>query len=166
MRNVLINERGQVSLEKSTFTTKQDYDYYMNKVESVYVGDCGLDGLTFTEPSLCKPQFADECDLSQIVRRFLKTGELPAMRSTPEISDATNQPTDLFEALEPAVRIRQAFDQLPLEERNRFNNDPEAWAAEQLAPKPAQEPPTEPQDEPKAPQLTPQSEPSTEPPKA
>ena len=66
--------------------------------------DCGLDGLTFTKPSLTKPQFADECDLSLIVRRFLRTGQLPDSVSRPQIEDATDMPSDFFGALEPAVK--------------------------------------------------------------
>lgn len=108
--------------------------------------DCGLDGLTFKEPSLCQPQFADECNLSLIIKRFLKTGELPNTVARPTIDSALDAPSDLFEALEPAVRLRQTFDQLPLEERNRFNNDPEAWAVYELAEKPAQKVQEKPED--------------------
>lgn len=92
--------------------------------------DCGLDGLTFTQPSLCKPQFAAECDLGGIVKRFIRTGELPQMRQRPTIQDALNIPDDFFEAMRPATEVRQAFDQLPLDVRNKFNNDPELWFAD------------------------------------
>lgn len=102
----------------------------MAKVEVKVVSDCGLDGLTFHLPSRTKPQFASDCDLSTIVRRFLKTGELPQLHHKPEISDATVVSDNLFDALEPAVKARQEFDQLPLEERNKYNNDPEAWVAD------------------------------------
>lgn len=114
----------------------------MSTKSIVKATDCGLDGLTFTEPSLCKPHFADDCDLANIVRRFLKTGEHPQMVSRPTISDATNAPTDFFAAWDPVVKVRQAFDQLPIEERNRFNNNPEVWAEEMAkqAEKGSQEP--------------------------
>lgn len=94
--------------------------------------DCGLDGLTFTQPSLAKPQFADECNIGNIVKRFIRTGELPQMRQRPTIADATNIPDDFFEAMRPAVEVRQAFDQQPLEVRNKFNNDPELWFADEV----------------------------------
>lgn len=94
--------------------------------------DCGIDGLTFTQPSLCKSQFADECDLGGIVKRFIRTGELPQFKQRPTIEDATNLPDDFFEAMQPATEVRQMFDQLPLEVRNKFNNDPELWFADEV----------------------------------
>lgn len=100
----------------------------------VKVIDCGLDGLTFTEPSLCKPQFADDCDLSIIIRRFLKTGELPQSQVKTSLPDGFDLSQNVFEVIEPAVKLRQEFDQLPLDERNRFNNDPESWISEKFAP--------------------------------
>ena len=42
---------------------------------------CGIDGLTFTQPSLVKPQFAEDADIGNIVKRFTKTGQLPAFVS-------------------------------------------------------------------------------------
>lgn len=97
--------------------------------------DCGIDGLTFKRPSLVKPQFADECDLKGIVKRFLKTGQLPAVNSRPTISSDENLP-DSFQALMDATTsVRQQFDVLPLEVRNLYNNDPEAWLNAQETPK-------------------------------
>lgn len=89
--------------------------------------DCGLEGLTFNMPSRVKPQFADECNLSLIIQRFLKTGQLPniAQRQTLE-SDAGVSP-DLFENLDIARRMTERFEALSLEERNRYNNDPLTW---------------------------------------
>lgn len=89
--------------------------------------DCGLKGLSFNDPSLTKLQFAADCDLSNIVKRFIKTGELPNQVSRPTIGDASELPSDFFAALSPAVQAAQAFEQLPLEVRNEFNNDPVAW---------------------------------------
>lgn len=113
--------------------------------------DCGLDGLTFTKPSLTKPQFADECDLSLIVRRFLRTGQLPETVSRPQIKDATDMPSDFFGALEPAVKAQQQFDALPLEVRNSFNNDALQWfeaAVKAAGDKPADKPAESPADKP------------------
>lgn len=89
--------------------------------------DCGLEGLTFNMPSRVKSQFADECNLSLIIQRFLKTGQLPniVQRQTLE-SDAGVSP-DLFENLDLARRMTEQFEALPLEERNRYNNDPLNW---------------------------------------
>lgn len=89
--------------------------------------DCGLDGLTFNDPSLCKPHFAAECDLALIVKRFLKTGQLPQFAERPTIESDEGYPTDLFELQQTLIDARAKFDSLPLEVRNRFNNDPSAF---------------------------------------
>ena len=127
--------------------------------------DCGLDGLTFTKPSLTKPQFADDCDLSVIVRRFLRTGQLPDTPSRPQIDDATEMSPDFFEALEPAVKAQQQFDLLPLEVRNRFNNDALLWfeeAVKAAGDKPADKPAEPPVDKPGQPSVDKPGQPSVD----
>lgn len=96
----------------------------MSKLRS---SDCGLQGLTFEDPSLCKPQFASECDLALIVKRFLKTGQLPQFAERPTIESDDGYPNDLFELQQTLIDARSKFDSLPLEVRNRFNNDPSAF---------------------------------------
>lgn len=89
--------------------------------------DCGLSGLTFTEPSLTKPQFAKECDLHTIIDRFMRTGQLPASSPRPTIDDATGSPGSFDELMQNAVAVQQSFDALPADERAKFDNDPAVW---------------------------------------
>lgn len=89
--------------------------------------DCGMEGLTFTQVSLVKPQFASECDISNIISKFMRTGQLPAMSDRSVIQSTEGLPDNFQDLIDSMTRVRQQFDQLPLEERNKFNNNPEAW---------------------------------------
>lgn len=91
--------------------------------------DCGLTGLTFTQPSLVKPQFAADCDLHNIIDRFMRTGQLPPSHERPSIEDATTLPDNFQDVMDTAVKVRQQFDMLPAEEREKFGDDPDAWLA-------------------------------------
>lgn len=91
------------------------------------MSDCGLTGLTFTEPSLTKPQFAKECDLHTIIDRFMRTGQLPASSPRPTIDDATGAPGSFDELMQNAVAVQQSFDALPADERAKFDDDPAVW---------------------------------------
>lgn len=91
--------------------------------------DCGLAGLTFTQPSLVKPQFAADCDLHNIIDRFMRTGQLPPSHARSSIADATTLPDNFQDVMDSAVKVRQQFDMLPVDEREKFGNDPDAWLA-------------------------------------
>lgn len=115
------------------------------------MSDCGLGGLTFTEPSLTKPQFAKECDLHTIIDRFMRTGQLPASSPRPTIDDATGSPGSFDELMQTVVSVRQTFDALPEEERAKFDNDPDAWLQAQLedsVKKPEEKPAETPEEKP------------------
>lgn len=111
------------------------------------IHDCGS-GLSCNDPSLTKVQFANDCDLRQIVRRFLKTGTLPAMQNRQTIFSTDGLPSDFGSLIDSTTRVRQAFDQLPLAERNRYNNDPEAWIIAQTSLETPSETPVETPSEP------------------
>lgn len=123
--------------------------------------DCGLDGITFKEPSLCRPERAAECDISNIVNRFMRTGELPQMVQRPTIDTTDGLPSSYEEMMQTTTAVRQRFDALPLEERNKYNNDPLAWI-ESLG-KDADPPatPAEPPATPTEPPATPAEPPAT-----
>ncbi len=124
------------------------------------MSDCGLDGLTFKLPSRCKPQFAADCDLHTIVERFMKTGQLPQSPNRQPIEGDFTQVDDFQQIQDRCAALRQQFDQLPLEVRNQFNNDPVAWFEHMSQPEPESKPEPEPKPEPK-PELKP--EPKQEP---
>lgn len=89
--------------------------------------DCGITGKTFKSPSFAKPQFAADCDLKNIVNRFLKSGVAPNFVQKPTIQSTENMPKSFEEANQIATETKQAFDALSLEERNKYNNDPVSW---------------------------------------
>lgn len=91
--------------------------------------DSGLDGLTFKRPSLVKVQFADECDISLIVKRFVRTGELPnlAVKTPLKIADATMLPEDFQALQEHTVAAVRLFESEPLALREFFNHDPSKY---------------------------------------
>lgn len=87
--------------------------------------DSGLTGLTFKRPSLVKIQFADECDLSLIVKRFVRTGELPnlVVKSPLKIADTTMLPEDFQALQEQQVAAVRLFESEPLELQELFHHD-------------------------------------------
>lgn len=114
--------------------------------------DCGLTGLTFKEPSLCKVQFASECDLTRIVNSFLRTGQLPATTSrVPITSDMSNAPQSIFEVHDALRLANAAFDRLPIEVRNLYQNNPVMFYSdfENLSEKFKQSAPPDPEPDPK-----------------
>ncbi|AZL82984.1 hypothetical protein [Apis mellifera associated microvirus 15] len=80
---------------------------------------------TGTESKVQQHQL-EETDINVIVRRFTKTGELPAARLPPAFGDFSNAPT-FFQAQMIIREAQEAFDALPVEVRNRFRNDPAAF---------------------------------------
>lgn len=101
--------------------------------------DCS-DGLTFKRPSLVKVQFADECDLSKIISKFMRTGELPNLSVKKPLNiDATNLSEDFQAFQEWKVNLSNAFEAEPLEVREAFQHDVERWAEFKALPEEQQE---------------------------
>lgn len=68
-------------------------------------------------------QFAEECDINTIVRRFGLTGELPETFAMPVSGDFT-EVVDFQSAMNVVRAAEEAFMQIPAETRARFANDP------------------------------------------
>lgn len=83
-------------------------------------------GLKCEDESLAKQQFAEECDINTIVRRFRITGELPSNVRMPTYGDFT-EVTDFHSAMNAVAAARESFEAMPAEVRARFNNDPGAF---------------------------------------
>lgn len=79
-------------------------------------------GLTCGEPTLAQQQFADECDINTIMKRFGQTGELPQVRA-PQYGDFTAV-TDYHSAMNAVRQAQESFAALPAEVRARFGNEP------------------------------------------
>lgn len=78
------------------------------------------------DPKDCvtQQQFAEECDINTIVRRFGLTGELPEDVRVPVSGDFTGI-TDFTSAMLAVRSAQEAFLELPAELRARFENDPQ-----------------------------------------
>lgn len=83
--------------------------------------------LEFEMPSLTEQHHKDDCDVNQILKRFLKTGILDSRNvKTPLYGDFSGAPSDYRQAVELLNEARARFMNLPAEVRERFGNDPGA----------------------------------------
>lgn len=100
------------------------YNYDMNEAGDESGIDCLFDRETGeTTPSKTQQQFAEECDINTIVRRFNLTGQLPTGVRMPTFGDFENVPT-YQEAMNAIRAADEAFMEMPAEVRARFSNDP------------------------------------------
>lgn len=80
-------------------------------------------GLQCDDVTLTKQSFKDECDINQIVDRFLKTGALPENVAVPQFGDFDTV-NDYQSALAIVMAADEAFMSFPHDFRARFSNDP------------------------------------------
>lgn len=88
------------------------------------------------EPSRTLSQFADECDINKVIRRYgsLENYETMLMASgkvrteRPQYGDFTNIP-DFLEAQNTVAKATQLFEVLPARVRDDFANDPAKFLA-------------------------------------
>lgn len=73
-----------------------------------------------------KQAFAEECDVNRIMRRYVKTGELPVGGRVASYGDFSG-PAELLEARALIVRAEAQFAALPATVREKFKNDPAAF---------------------------------------
>lgn len=78
--------------------------------------DCSEDGQT-------RQEFADECDINVLMRRYETTGIMPGDASLMQYGDFTQLP-DFMTAMNTVARANEAFAALPAAVRRRFGNDP------------------------------------------
>lgn len=76
--------------------------------------------------SLTNQSDAPECDINNIMARYLKTGLLPQSYATPFYGDASALPT-FMEAQQILINANLAFESLPAKIRDRFHNSPEKF---------------------------------------
>lgn len=77
-------------------------------------------------PPRTKQDFREECDVNQILRRFMKTGEMPVPNATPRYVDAASLP-DLQTSLHIMQEAEAHFLKLPAQVRKHFDNNPQAF---------------------------------------
>ena len=86
-------------------------------------------GVVFNAPTLCQQHFRDECDINNIMARFMKTGLLPSVNSgSYDFFDAGESLT-YHDACNLIAKADEVFGSLPASVRARFNNDPGEYLA-------------------------------------
>lgn len=79
------------------------------------------------EHSMTREEFAEECDINNIMARYQVTGMLPANVKQPVYYDFTEMPEDLFGVLSMMDKAQEAFMSLPAQIRREFDNDPKRF---------------------------------------
>lgn len=74
------------------------------------------------EEGRTKQSFKDDCDINFIVKKYVKSGQMPYIRENGVYADHTA--TDLFESMQIVAKSKTMFEELPAAIRNRFENDP------------------------------------------
>ena len=92
-----------------------------------------------SEPSRTDPQYKDDCDANNIIRRFDKTGVITHVSKIgAQFADVSDIP-DLLEGMERIEKAKQSFMEVPAKIRSRFDNDVSKFYAFASDPKNAEE---------------------------
>lgn len=94
-----------------------------NNYDRVEVSDAAAFAAPDDEVSKTVQADKADADINVIVKRWLKTGQVPASARLPTYGDFTG-PADYQQALNVVEEADFAFAQLPAELRDRFGNDP------------------------------------------
>lgn len=80
----------------------------------------------FFEPSRTQQHFKDECDIDRILKKYSATGFLvdPLVPRREPLFGDFSESMSFMEAQTRIARVREAFDSLPSQIRDRFGNDP------------------------------------------
>ncbi|AXH75473.1 MAG: internal scaffolding protein [Microviridae sp.] len=97
------------------------------KLSSAFVAHDAVD-VDFTEPSRTRQEFAEECDINNIMKRFEATGAVNHFNQVgPRYLDLSEGVPELREALDLVRASNEAFMSLPARVRAEFDNDPVAF---------------------------------------
>lgn len=77
----------------------------------------------FTQPSMTKQSFRDECDIRKIMARMTRGIPPPGQAGSPIYADFTSV-DDFLDAQTKLKEAAERFDQLPARIRSRFRNSP------------------------------------------
>nr|QJB20737.1 MAG: internal scaffolding protein [Microvirus sp.] len=80
-------------------------------------------GIVNDMPSMTQQHFKDECDVNNIIAKFVRTGVLPANCRPGDYFDCSNI-TDYQDCLNRVLEAQANFEALPSELRKHFQNDP------------------------------------------
>lgn len=82
----------------------------------------------FSKLSRTKQSDLESCDINNILRRYVKTGELAGIKSNPIFGDFSSS-VDFKESMELVIFAQEQFAALPARVRDRFNNSPAEFLA-------------------------------------
>ena len=82
----------------------------------------------FTEPSLTKQEFKDECNINNIMDKFQRTGQVDHYAAYAPHYGEISQGT-LADAMEVVCSAEDMFNDLPSSIRKRFRNEPGEFLA-------------------------------------
>ncbi|MGL5408551.1 MAG: hypothetical protein ACRDAP_07530, partial [Shewanella sp.] len=96
-------------------------------------------GLVFSEPSHTQQQYAQECDINQIVARAMRGGDVTVFSNAErgEYYDTTTA-GDFTYAMQLMTEVRSDFESLPSNIRANFANDLETYVRFMSDPRNAQ----------------------------
>lgn len=79
------------------------------------------------EPSKTQQQFAEQCDINNIMKKYKQTGEITHLnKKTGIYGDFSNMPS-YQEALHTVIKAEQEFMTLPADVRKKFDNNPQQF---------------------------------------
>lgn len=79
---------------------------------------------TFEKPSKTDQSWKEDCDVNNIIRKFLKTGTITHVNNKKSAYADVSEIPDLLEAVLQIKDAQDIFDGLPSDIRKRFNNSP------------------------------------------
>lgn len=81
-------------------------------------------GIINDEPSMTQQHFEHECNINNIMCRYMKTGILPdpLSSSSPTYADVSDFPS-FEEAQNKLCRVKECFEGLPSEQRRQFGDN-------------------------------------------
>lgn len=99
------------------------------KLSSMFVAHDPVD-VDFNEPSRTRQEFADECDINVLMKKFEATGVVSHVNERqPMYLDLSDGVPDLREALDVVRAATESFMSLPARARAEFDNDPVKFVA-------------------------------------
>lgn len=76
------------------------------------------------EKSMTQQQFKDECDINNIMQKYVTTGEFSHATKKQGVYADFSGIRDYQQMVETVMYAQEAFDLLPAKVRSRFRNDP------------------------------------------
>lgn len=92
-------------------------------IGSAFVRHAPVD-LDFPDPSRTRQEFAEECDVNQIMKKFEATGVISHQNPRQPMYLDLSEPIDLQRALDIVAEATESFMSLPARVRAEFDNDP------------------------------------------